>query len=352
MSENINALKVDYIKYDGNYYKIIPDAPSSTERGGIIAELKDESYTVEVKIGEDGKLYVPEKNIDDRTCLTDEERSLILSLLRKTIYAEDISNTITQLETLWNISNDNYNNNLINFNGDTIITNGTGTFNIVDEHSINVTGGYATVIINNLNPGATYSFNYDGNIMFSLYGSNINNITEEPQSKYTKSIKSVGGIPDDQKPYIFTLPRDCQALLIFPYNGLMNNMVLKKISDFEDDNVDNNGWIANIPYELNLIDNEYPNKTTGEIVKNYPGWTRTDFTPCHGVYKLVFSDFSEIINNGSRDNAWYDKDKNIIGTFGYFMPEGSEFIVPDEAYYFIVSHKTEVMQVLTITPVG
>lgn len=71
MSENINALKVDYIKYDGNYYKIIPDAPSSTERGGIIAELKDESYTVEVKIGEDGKLYVPESSTSSNISVDD-----------------------------------------------------------------------------------------------------------------------------------------------------------------------------------------------------------------------------------------------------------------------------------------
>ena len=73
MSENINALKVDYIKYDGNYYKMIPAAPSSTERGGIIAELKDESYTVEVKIGNDGKLYVPENTTELDKILIDNK---------------------------------------------------------------------------------------------------------------------------------------------------------------------------------------------------------------------------------------------------------------------------------------
>lgn len=40
-------------------YDIIPPSPTSEHRGGIIANTKTANDTVEVKIGEDGKGYVP-----------------------------------------------------------------------------------------------------------------------------------------------------------------------------------------------------------------------------------------------------------------------------------------------------
>ena len=54
------ATKVEKLEFEGSQYEIIPPAPTSTERGGIIASAKTSDYTTEVKLGSDGKLYVPE----------------------------------------------------------------------------------------------------------------------------------------------------------------------------------------------------------------------------------------------------------------------------------------------------
>ena len=54
------AIKVESLTYKDTEYELIPPAPTSTERGGIIASTKTDDYTTEVKLGSDGKLYVPE----------------------------------------------------------------------------------------------------------------------------------------------------------------------------------------------------------------------------------------------------------------------------------------------------
>ena len=51
--------KTEYIKFGENLYEIIPPLPSGTDRGGIIASPKESTDTVEIKLGDDGKLYAP-----------------------------------------------------------------------------------------------------------------------------------------------------------------------------------------------------------------------------------------------------------------------------------------------------
>ena len=46
-----------YRDNDGVDYEFIPPLATETERGGALASLKDDNYTEEVKIGNDGKLY-------------------------------------------------------------------------------------------------------------------------------------------------------------------------------------------------------------------------------------------------------------------------------------------------------
>ena len=53
------ALKTNYIKHGEELFEVIPPTPTETERGGIIASPKTDDENVEVKLGEDGKLYVP-----------------------------------------------------------------------------------------------------------------------------------------------------------------------------------------------------------------------------------------------------------------------------------------------------
>lgn len=51
--------KTEYIKFGENLYEIIPPLPSGVDRGGIIASPKESTDTVEIKLGDDGKLYAP-----------------------------------------------------------------------------------------------------------------------------------------------------------------------------------------------------------------------------------------------------------------------------------------------------
>lgn len=53
------ATKVESLIYLDNKFEVIPPLPTETERGGILASTKTDDYTTEVKLGSDGKLYVP-----------------------------------------------------------------------------------------------------------------------------------------------------------------------------------------------------------------------------------------------------------------------------------------------------
>lgn len=227
--------------------------------------------------------------------------------------------------------------NLINFNGGTIIANGTGTATILDDHSTIVAGGYATVIVNGLSPGSKYSFNFEGGASFSIYGSKNDNITAEPESANTVQIRPNSPAAAGGLPYMFTLPYTCRALLINIYTGTWSNMVLEKQAD----------PLEGSPYEFTFIENEYPDRSTGEI-KPYTGWTRTDFTPCFGVSAI--RTYQSGNAKDSRDTAFYDENKNFISG-GFYVIGGSPISVPDNAHYFILSGETALMNTLTVIPI-
>ena len=50
-------IKAEKLRIDSVDYEFIPPLPNETERGGTLASPKDNNYTEEVKIGDDGKLY-------------------------------------------------------------------------------------------------------------------------------------------------------------------------------------------------------------------------------------------------------------------------------------------------------
>ena len=228
--------------------------------------------------------------------------------------------------------------NLINFNGGTIITNGTGTATILDDHSAIIAGGFATAIVNGLSPGSHYSFNFDGGASFSIYGSRNDNITAEPEPANMVQIRPNGNAAAGDLPYMFTLPNTCRALLISIYTGTWSNMVLEKqVNPLEGS-----------PYEFTFIENEYPDKSTGEI-KSYTGWTRTDFTPCRGVSAI--RTYQSGNGKDSRDTAFYDENKNFISG-GFYVIGGSPISVPDNAHYFILSGEPALMNTLTVIPIA
>ena len=51
--------QTDFLKFGDDLYALIPPVPSETERGGIIASPKSSTDTVEIKLGDNGKLYAP-----------------------------------------------------------------------------------------------------------------------------------------------------------------------------------------------------------------------------------------------------------------------------------------------------
>ena len=51
--------QTDFLKFGDDLYALIPPVPSETERGGIIASPKSSTETVEIKLGDNGKLYAP-----------------------------------------------------------------------------------------------------------------------------------------------------------------------------------------------------------------------------------------------------------------------------------------------------
>ena len=62
------------LKINGEIYDIVPPSPSNEVRGGIKASSKEDTYTVEVKVGSDDKLYVPTyPTLDEIEEITSEE---------------------------------------------------------------------------------------------------------------------------------------------------------------------------------------------------------------------------------------------------------------------------------------
>lgn len=234
--------------------------------------------------------------------------------------------------------------NLIDFYGDTIALELSNTITTVNSNSIVVAGSsYSCIIVNGITPGAQYAINYEGGGRITLCGSILDNITAEPTDIIT--IEShIGGISETDRPHTFTAPFGCRAFLIYLYSGAWTNMVLEKVAD----------PVLGDPYELTLIENEYPDRTTGEI-KSYSGWHRTDYLPCVGVVKLLAHQAGDARN--SNDNVFYDENKNYISSFTIPTPHsnGGQYVgaitVPDNAHYFILSGVEKLMNNLTVIPV-
>ncbi len=129
----------------------------------------------------------------------------------------------------------------------------------------------------------------------------------------------------------------------------------------EDTGVSNEtAWTDGVAYTFTTIPNEYPDKNTGEI-KAYSGWGRTPYLYCKGASKLRVTAITDSpVQQGATDNAFYDADKNHVGTFGYAMSDSVtlgayvDIDIPETAAYFILSGNSERMRddarKLSLTP--
>ena len=105
-------------------------------------------------------------------------------------------------------------------------------------------------------------------------------------------------------------------------------------------------WFDGVPYDI------VNTKTDGICIENgvetpYDTWSATDYLYCFGAYKCVCST-SWFIN--PKYGAFYDENKNYISQLTGSDYNISEFIIPNNAYYFRVSSKTNNFETVTITP--
>lgn len=126
-------------------------------------------------------------------------------------------------------------------------------------------------------------------------------------------------------------------------NGTLNiasvtGDIIITISAIEKQTSGTDNWIDGVPYNINLINDEYV-EVTGEI-KAYSGWSRTDYLKCNGVAKLGF-----LHCTNSDFNCFYDENKNFISKFSMVYNTNDEkFVtVPSNAVYFICSASTDSM---------
>lgn len=108
-------------------------------------------------------------------------------------------------------------------------------------------------------------------------------------------------------------------------------------------------WTNGVAYAFEPIANEYPDKASGAI-KTYANWHRSPYLYCAGASTLrgVVKHESSIFS-GTKDNAFYDADKNYVApvggasTFSFASLANAEvgtyvdIQIPENAAYFIIS---------------
>ena len=108
-------------------------------------------------------------------------------------------------------------------------------------------------------------------------------------------------------------------------------------------------WTDRVAYTYNAVENEYV-ETNGTITP-YATWNRTPYLYCAGASTLrviVNTSTSKIMTNNNY-NCFYDENKNFIRSFEYsgidYNTVGAykDIVVPENAAYFIASHKAGVI---------
>lgn len=105
-------------------------------------------------------------------------------------------------------------------------------------------------------------------------------------------------------------------------------------------------WTSGVAYTFEPIADSYPDNATGEI-KAYDGWYRSPYLYCAGASTLRgIVRVKSTAFGGTKDNAFYDADKNYIAPIGAFRFDAlagqeagayHDIQIPENAAYFIVS---------------
>ena len=108
-------------------------------------------------------------------------------------------------------------------------------------------------------------------------------------------------------------------------------------------------WTDRVAYTYNAVENEYV-ETNGTITP-YAKWNRTPYLYCAGASTLraIVNISTSLMAANNSYNCFYDENKNFICLFDYsgidYNTVGAykDFVVPENAAYFIASHKAGVI---------
>lgn len=116
-------------------------------------------------------------------------------------------------------------------------------------------------------------------------------------------------------------------------------------------------WTDGVAYTFEAIEGEYPDKSNGAI-KAYSGWWRSPYLYCEGASAIRGVVKAQNEFTASRDNAFYDADKNYVApieTFAFTSLSNQEvgayvdIPIPENAAYFIVSASNTIWHVARLT---
>ena len=246
-------------------------------------------------------------NLTGGSGLGSTEKALMLTLFKNMLSQSDMSDTVSELETIWTSED----------------SGGSG-----DSGS----GDYSK----------TYTIKYNltnvssSNSSTSITGGSSFTATLTADSDYTLSTVTVtmGGIDVTDSVY---------ADGVVTIASVTGNVSITATASSSGTTPT---WEDGVAYELEVIENEYIKDTDGSIV-SYAGWSRTDYANCYGASKLEIRGMTY----ASPYNAFYDIDKKFISEFGYTGGvQMVEIEVPSNAVYFIISSTTESVQSTVITP--
>ena len=108
-------------------------------------------------------------------------------------------------------------------------------------------------------------------------------------------------------------------------------------------------WTDRVAYTYNAVENEYV-ETNGTITP-YAKWNRTPYLYCAGAstLRVIVNISTSLLAANNSYNCFYDENKNFICLFDYsgidYNTVGAykDFVVPENATYFIASHKAGVI---------
>lgn len=131
--------------------------------------------------------------------------------------------------------------------------------------------------------------------------------------------------------------------------SVLGDIIINATATAEGSEDNPTAWVSGVPYVYDLIADTYYQSTNGSVL-TYQGWSRTPLLPCKGAKEI---NFTLVKSYNSTYNLFYDENKEAISgsSFSVYLSMPN-IAVPENACYLGVSNESEVMEQMTITPIG